>query len=161
MKLGVISDTHDNLETVKKAVKFLERRTETVVHCGDMVSPFTAKFFDADFDFYYVKGNNDGEWMLKERVEEIGVFLGEQGEIESNGKKIGVYHGTEESIVKSMIESERYDYILRGHTHEEGVNEYGKTVELNPGGISIPGSESDFHVAIVDLQKDEVKFHRV
>lgn len=161
MKIGIISDTHDNLDTAREAVSFLEERADKVIHCGDIVSPFTAELFDADFDFYYVKGNNDGEWSLKEAVNEFGEFLGEQEELELGGQKFGIYHGTEEGIVESMVNSGKYDYVVRGHTHEKKLEEVGDTVEINPGGIAIPGSEECLHVAVLDLETGSIGFHRV
>lgn len=161
MKVGIIADTHDNLDTTRNAVAFLEEQVSKVVHCGDMVAPFTAKFFDSDFDFYYVKGNNDGEWNLKETVEGFGDFLGKQGEVTIDGQKLGVYHGTEESIVELMVESGKYDYVIRGHTHEKKLEEIGNTVEINPGGIAIPGAEEVLHVAILDLETGDIEFHKV
>jgi len=45
-KLGVISDTHDNLDAIGKAVdEFNKRRVSLVLHAGDYVFPFTAKIF--------------------------------------------------------------------------------------------------------------------
>ncbi|HCL90984.1 MAG TPA: YfcE family phosphodiesterase, partial [Candidatus Atribacteria bacterium] len=42
MKIGIISDTHDNLPKIKKAVGIFNReKVELVLHAGDFVSPFT------------------------------------------------------------------------------------------------------------------------
>lgn len=159
MKVGVISDTHDNIETVREAVEFLEERVAVVIHCGDIVAPFTAELFESSFRFHCVRGNNDGEWNLQETVEDFGTYHGETAELEIAGKDIGVYHGTSEAIAESMVESGKYDYVFRGHTHERGTRESGKTTEVNPGGIELPGQEEEFSVAIVDLDQDDVEFH--
>ncbi|MFB6204481.1 MAG: metallophosphoesterase [Candidatus Nanohaloarchaea archaeon] len=161
MEIGVISDTHDDLETARKAIEFLETRVDTVLHCGDMVAPFTAQLFDREFDFYAVRGNNDGEWNLKSTVEEFGEFFNNVAELELEDEKIAVYHGTEESIADALVTSGRYDYVFRGHTHEKKLREFNGTVEVNPGGIPIPGAEEEFHVATVDLSDGDVEFHEV
>lgn len=161
MKLGVISDTHDNLDTARQAVKFLEDRVDIVVHCGDIVAPFTAEIFHADFDFYAVRGNNDGEWNLQEKINEFGEYLGEAGELEFEGFTFGIYHGTSEIITDSMTRSGKYDFVLRGHTHETSLREHGDTIEVNPGGIPIPGSEDPLHVAVIDLSTGDVELHEV
>ena len=161
MKIGVVSDTHDNIEKAEAAVKFFEAEgAEAVIHCGDMVAPFTAELFDADFDFYYVQGNNDGEWNLKEIVEEFGEFYNNIAELEFNGFSFAIYHGTEEEIVDSLVESEKYEYVLRGHTHEKKIEEVDGTVELNPGGIKLPEQEEEFHVVTIE-EDGEVEFHKV
>lgn len=160
MKIGVISDTHDNIEKTKRAVETLEENVETVIHCGDIIAPSTAELFHADFDFYAVRGNNDGEWNLKKTVEEFGKFYNNIAELDFTGKSIAVYHGTEEEIVDGLIE-ENYDFIFRGHTHQKKLEKHGDATEVNPGGIKLPGQDEDFHFATVDLEEDEIEFHEV
>lgn len=163
MKLGIISDTHDNLDIARSAIEFLESQgVDKVIHCGDIVAPFTAELFETDsFDFYAVRGNNDGEWNLKQTVEEFGEFYNNIAELELSGNAIAVYHGTEEEIVESLVESGNYDYVLRGHTHEKKLDEREGTIEINPGGISVPFAEEDFHVATLDLESGEIELHEV
>ena len=41
MRIGVISDTHDNLLMIKKAVEVFNRHgVGMVVHAGDFIAPF-------------------------------------------------------------------------------------------------------------------------
>ena len=55
MKIGIISDTHINLDEAKEAADLFEsEEVEKVIHCGDIIAPFTAELFDADFDFHCV-----------------------------------------------------------------------------------------------------------
>ncbi len=162
MKIGVISDTHDNIEVTKNALEhFSDKEVDVVIHCGDMVAPFTAELFDKDFDFYAVKGNNDGEWSLRETVEEFGTWLGDIGELEFEGYSIAVYHGTEQAIVESLVSSGKYDYVLRGHTHTKTIREQDGTIELNPGGIKLPESSEEFHIAVLDLDTGNIRLHKV
>lgn len=158
MKIGIVSDTHDNLELVGKAVEFFENEeVGAVIHCGDMVSPFTAELFDAGFEFHAVRGNNDGEWNLKQTVEEFGVFYNNTAELEFDGKKIAVYHGTEEEIVEGLV-SKEYDYVFRGHTHTRKMSQHHGTVEINPGGIKLPNQEEDFSIALLDTETGDINF---
>jgi putative phosphoesterase len=158
MKIGIVSDTHDNLDLAEKAVEFFEKEeVDKVVHCGDMVAPFTAELFDGDFDFHAVRGNNDGEWNLKETVEDFGAFYNNIAELEFDGKKIAIYHGTEEEIVEGLLEKD-YDYVFRGHTHRRKTEVHGETVEINPGGIKLPGQKEDFSVAILNTETGDIDF---
>jgi putative phosphoesterase len=61
LKIGMMSDTHDRLEAVKKAVElFNSERVEHVLHAGDLVSPFVApKFKELKAKLHYVWGNNE------------------------------------------------------------------------------------------------------
>ena len=44
MKLGIISDTHDNVPMITKAVEFFNNaNVDAVMHAGDYVSPFSLK----------------------------------------------------------------------------------------------------------------------
>ena len=158
MKIGVVSDTHDNLESVRNAIDiFQDEEVDKVVHCGDVISPFTAELFDRDFDFHVVRGNNDGEWNLKETVEEFGEFYNNVAELELGGKNIAVYHGTEEQIVEALVSMD-YDYVLRGHTHKRKKKLHSDTIEINPGGIKIPGQDEDFSIAVINLETGDVDF---
>lgn len=160
MKVGIVSDTHDNLDIVQRAVDHFEGTADVVVHCGDIVSPFAARAFESDeFEFYAVRGNNDGEWALKQLVDEIGVYLGEMGELVLDDRHVAVYHGTSEAIVGALLESGSYDYVLRGHTHEQVQDDYAGTVHINPGGIPTEPSGGEPPAAVIlDTETDDVTF---
>lgn len=43
MKIGILSDSHDNMPKLARAVElFNEEKVELVLHAGDLVSPITA-----------------------------------------------------------------------------------------------------------------------
>ena len=160
MKLGIISDTHDNFGLAEDAADFFEEKgCDKVIHCGDMICPATANIFDRSFEFYAVRGNNDGEWGLKETVEEFGEWMGNIGELNLKENEIAVYHGTDEEIADSLTSSGKYDYVFRGHTHRKKVKEVGETIEINPGGVKLPFQEEGLHVLVLDLETGEFEFH--
>ncbi|MFC6826662.1 metallophosphoesterase [Halopelagius fulvigenes] len=162
MKLGICSDTHDDLDLAEGAVELFEDEgVEAVVHCGDIVAPFTASVFNADFDFHAVRGNNDGEWNLQNAVSSFGTYHGEAAALSFEGTEVAVYHGTNETLVEGLLESGAYDYVLRGHTHERHREEWGGTVHVNPGGLPIPGADDAYYVATLDTDADELTFHEV
>ena len=42
MKIGVLSDTHDHIPKIKRAVEiFNEEKVDLVLHSGDIVAPFS------------------------------------------------------------------------------------------------------------------------
>jgi hypothetical protein len=161
MQVGIVSDTHDNLDVVERAVDLFVDRADVVVHCGDIVAPFAARPFEGeDFEFYAVRGNNDGEWALKELIDEFGVYLGEMGELVLGDRHVAVYHGTSEAIVGALLDCGHYDYVFRGHTHERRHEDNDGTVHVNPGGIptSADGGEPPAGV-VLDTDTGEVAFH--
>lgn len=162
MEIGIVSDTHDHFGKAERAADFFEEKEiDRVIHCGDMICPATARIFDRDFDFYAVRGNNDGEWDLKSTVEEFGNFYNNVVELVFSGRSIAVYHGTEEEIVDGLVKCGEYDYVFRGHTHEKKVREIEGTVEINPGGVKLPFQEEKLHVVILDLESGEFDFHKI
>ncbi|WP_313691461.1 metallophosphoesterase [Halorarum halobium] len=161
MKVGVVSDTHDNARYVESAVQLFEGTADAVVHCGDVIAPFSATPFDAGFEFHAVRGNNDGEWALADAIDSFGTYLGEMGELTFDGVEFAVHHGTSEPIVDALIDCGRYDYVVRGHTHERVHEERDGTVHLNPGGVPIPGSEEEPAGVLVNTGTGDVRFEEL
>lgn len=144
MILGVISDTHDHLVGLHKAIKiFKERKIEMLIHCGDWVSPFTLEVFDKEMKdlpipVKSVVGNNPGDikrtlvsnYKMQNPIEwPKTVTL----EFEIDGKKAIVYHGDDYALLGALIDCQKYDIVLTGHTHAPRNEVIGKTLVLNPG----------------------------
>ncbi|QCC48499.1 metallophosphoesterase family protein [Halobellus limi] len=163
MLVGLCSDTHDNLDLARSAVETFEAEdVDAVVHCGDVVAPFTAATFDADFEFHAVRGNNDGECALAETIDEFGTHHGESAHLTFEGSDgdvdVAVYHGTSERLVDALVDCGTYDYVVRGHTHQRTCEERDGTVHVNPGGLPFPGADEAYHVAILDTDAGDVTF---
>ena len=46
MKIGLISDTHDNIQNIRKAISlFNDKNVSFVIHAGDIVSPEAVEAF--------------------------------------------------------------------------------------------------------------------
>ncbi len=59
MKIGIISDTHNNVENLHKALNRLRQEdVVTIFHCGDLTDPATARLLDG-FQVYFTYGNGD------------------------------------------------------------------------------------------------------
>lgn len=138
--IGIISDSHDNLAAIRKAVEFFnEKQVKVVLHAGDLISPFTAKAFkELNSTFYFVFGNNDGDKItLVKKFEEIGaVSCGDFGDLTIDGLHMALLHGTDETLVKALARSGDFDIVIRGHTHDPGVRILEGTPIINPGECS-------------------------
>jgi putative phosphoesterase len=149
MLIGIISDTHDNMPQIKKAVDlFNERKVGHVVHAGDFTSPFTFRILkDLTCGFTGVFGNNDGDKLLLQKMSEGRVF-NQPHIFELGGRKIAVIH--EHHIAAALADSGHYDVIIYGHTHKADVRKVKSTLVINPGeaGSWLYGKST---VAIVDL----------
>jgi uncharacterized protein len=137
MNIGIISDTHDDLLNLKNAIKtFNDRKVSYVIHAGDYVFPGVVKEFkNFNGKLIGVLGNNDGEKLgLLEKFEEIGGELkGEFGNLELDGVRIAIYHGTNNKLTEAIVASQIYDLVICGHTHLKRDDKIGNTLVLNPG----------------------------
>src|SRR6056297_2357687 len=139
MKIGVFSDSHDHMINIEKATKvFLENDVQKIVHCGDLVAPFIKKAMSSlngsKIEAVGVFGNNDGERDNMNRIfGDVMKIKGDFMELNWNGHKIAVYHGTYQKMMKGLIDSQKYDLVLTGHTHNIWVERVGKTLVVNPG----------------------------
>ena len=79
MKIGIISDSHDNIWKLEKALETLQS-TDVVLHCGDLIAPFIIKRLKAglgDRPVHVVWGNNDGDKrLLTQFAQEAGTITG-------------------------------------------------------------------------------------
>ncbi|MBC7328334.1 metallophosphoesterase [bacterium] len=151
MKIGIMSDSHDHLDNIKKAVELFKREgVEYVVHCGDFVAPFTLPILSQlGVPFLGVFGNNDGErLLLRERAREFGEIKVQPAFLELAGKKLVVMH--EPTLQTPLARSGEFDVVLVGHTHKAEIIE-DKCLIINPGETCgwLTGKAT---VAILDLE---------
>lgn len=135
MKIGLISDTHDNFKTIEGAVRiFGEKGIGYVIHAGDITTPEAVEAF-AGLKMIGVLGNNDLDKKgLTSAFEKIGGELrGEICEIEEDDLLIGVYHGTNFRKRDALIQSGKYNVVVYGHTHKIDNKTVGNTIVINPG----------------------------
>lgn len=162
VKIGLIADTHDNQEAAEKAVElFNQEEVEHVLHAGDLVSPFTAsKFANLDAEFHFVWGNNEGDRIFTtKKLKDINAEpAGEFQSLSLDGKNIALIHGENEEVVDALAESEKYDAVVRGHTHNPGVEE--DPLVVNPGAASGYLCENRT-VAILDTEKMKVEIKEI
>jgi hypothetical protein len=133
MKIGVLSDTHDRLPVIERAVeRFNERGVELVLHAGDFVSPFTAIPLSAlEGEFIGVFGNNDGDRLfLTKRFAEIGPIHPGYHRFEIDGMRTVLMH--EPKSIDALVASGELDLVVYGHTHRIDLRE-GNCLVVNPG----------------------------
>jgi len=155
--LGIISDTHENEKAIKKAVNiFKEKNIEFGVHCGDIISPPMLEHFKG-MKMKFVFGNNDGERDGLNAMAYLQGFeiITDEKEFEYKGKKFYVYHGTKKEKLDAAIKSNKYDYILTGHTHIKRDEKMGKTRVINPGALF---RIYPYTIALLDAEKDKLEF---
>ncbi|MFZ2331299.1 MAG: metallophosphoesterase [Atribacterota bacterium] len=151
MKIGIMSDSHDNLVKIRRAVEiFNKEKISLLFHAGDFVSPFTAREIEnIHCPLIGVFGNNDGDRLfLLEQFQKIGSIYPEPYKTEIDGKKIIMFH--KDDVISDLARSKQYDLIIYGHTHKIDYYKEDKTTVINPGecGGWLTGKST---VAIFDL----------
>jgi putative phosphoesterase len=136
MKIGIISDTHDNTEALQKAIELLKKQNaEVLIHCGDFCAPFMmAELAKFPGKIHAVFGNIDDRYLTTLKAQEAGIKLhGDLAELEIDGKKIAVNHFPR--IAEALAQAHIYDLVCYGHTHKAEIREVGNTLLINPGEI--------------------------
>jgi putative phosphoesterase len=137
MHIGLISDTHDNEQTLDTAVTyFRQAQVQTVLHAGDVTSAFTLKSLEG-FDVWIARGNMDHDPKLAAAVaERFGAErLARVHQLSFNGARIAMIHGDIWPRIETLIRAATYDYIIHGHTHVPNDETVGPTRVINPGAL--------------------------
>ena len=138
MLIGAISDTHDNLPLIEKAVKILnDQKVGLVLHAGDYVAGFVIpKFKQLNCNLIGVFGNNDGDHeLLKKRFSETSncAIHDHFGTITVSGFRIALLHGEGTELLNAIVNSGYFDAVIHGHSHYKSIECKGKTLAINPG----------------------------
>lgn len=149
MIIGVVSDTHDDIENTEKAVaKFKENNVDFVIHLGDYISPPTLKLFQG-LKVVGVFGNNDGykEGLIKTFNQIGGEIKGDFGVVEIDNLKMALFHGEFSEVPVALAKSGEYDVVFYGHSHQFEQSTYGDTLLLNPGSCHRSFTEDEYPTA--------------
>jgi uncharacterized protein len=156
MRLGILSDTHDELVRTRLAVRILrDTGAEALVHCGDLASPPIVEAL-AVLPAWFVFGNHDSDMVpaLQGAAAEFGpVCLGWGGVIELSGRRLGVAHGHMTTDVRRVL-AEQPEFLLSGHSHVPSDAVVGGVRRINPGALH---RADGFTAAVLDLESGELQ----
>ena len=163
MKIGILSDTHDQTNNIVAAIQILKKYDiQKLFHCGDVTSLSCVQLI-CEFPLSLTFGNSDfltGEmkdFILSTNSENS---VGYQYEGECIGKRIGMTHSHLKGVLNGMIESQSFDYVFYGHRHLRSDQKIGVTRVINPG--SLGGLKKQTRsICILDLEKDEAVFEEI
>lgn len=150
MKIAVLSDSHDNIWNLEKALKQVAGLDcEVLLFLGDFCAPFTLKQIAEGFSgpIHAVFGNNDGDPFLLSQIAsgfDHVTLYGQYAELDLGGKTIAINHYPD--ISKRIAESGAFNAVFSGHDHQKYVHQIGNTVWANPGEIMGRFGEPSFGV---------------
>ena len=134
MKIGVVSDTHNNLANVYDIVAlFNGAGVERVIHTGDITQAKTLDVLAGlDAPLHGVYGNNDVERdALQASAREHGfAFHDPPLELVWAGRRIVVVHDPRDL---AQVPETSATLLLHGHTHMRRCERLGDGLIFNPG----------------------------
>jgi putative phosphoesterase len=161
MRIGVVSDTHNNLANVAKIVElFNSANVDRVIHTGDITQAKTIEVFARlDAPMYGVYGNNDEERAsLEAAIADCGFQFCEPPFIDIWAKRQII-------VVHDPLEFEGHiapghDLALHGHTHRYRLERTEHQMVFNPGECAghMVGLNAIGVVDLVTLQTELLKF---
>jgi putative phosphoesterase len=159
MKIGIVSDTHDNQRNLETALSILAAEgVRTVFHCGDICGPGIIQTL-AGFDVWISQGNMDRHLGLTQAVEET-LGRGRLAWLHKptlDGFQMALIHGDNKDALGDLITSGQYAYVFHGHTHLRRDQMIGHARVINPGALGgIQRQSRSF--CILDLSTSKVQF---
>lgn len=160
MRIGILSDTHNESERTRRAVEMLcHAGAEVLIHCGDISEPEMIPVV-AILPCFFTFGNHDADMVphLERAIAECGgQSLGWGSEIELASRRIAVAHGHTHFDVRRLIATGP-DFLLSGHLHfpvdrwQDGVR------RICPGALH---RADEYTVAILDLPGGELQLVKI
>lgn len=160
MRIGVVSDTHNNLRNVGKIIELLNAaKVDRVIHTGDITQAKTLNLFaQLDAPLFGVFGNNDLEReSLESSIAIHGFSFCEPPFITTwADKEIIVVHDPLEFAGRLTNQA----LALHGHTHRYRHEQTGQQLIFNPGECAgiIAGFNSIGIVDLTNMQTQQIKF---
>lgn len=160
MNIAIISDTHDNIENLKKALKFIkENKIKKIIHCGDVCESSTLEMLAKEFPgkIYLTFGNAEfDKEKMKEKAKNLSnikVFE-ERGEIKIKDLRIEFSHFLENT---KKCPDWKADFIFYGHTHRPWFQKQKNHIFANPGNLSGLYYKPTFAILDTKTKKIELK----
>jgi putative phosphoesterase len=150
MRIGIIADTHGNLEGWQRAWTVLQR-CELIIHCGDLL--YHGPRFDpapgynprelADainqcpVPLLICRGNADAEvdtLFIRRPIQAPYVYA------QIEGMRVLATHGHHEPLAQTIETAQQWevDLLVTGHCHVPSLTRYGRLWHLNPGTTTYP-----------------------
>ncbi len=160
MRIGVVSDTHNNLKNVARIVAlFNEANVDLVVHTGDITQAKTLDVMaDLKSPLVGVFGNNDQERAsLESAIAAHGFYFQDPPyEVVWASRRVIIVH---DPMDLDGALTPDHDLALHGHTHLQHIENRSSQLIFNPGECAghIQGLNA---IGIVELDSLEAKIIR-
>lgn len=151
MKIGIISDTHGDIPSGRKAIKAMGK-IDLLIHAGDTYRDAMLLKEVTKLDVVAVKGNTDFDCEAPSEatinVEGKKIFL-------SHGDKYNVKYSLDKLYYKALETNS--NIMIFGHTHIPTYVKEGGIVFINPGSVSRPRGGSKPSYVVMNIDEKGVK----
>ena len=151
MKIGLIADTHGNLDGWQQAREIVLDEADIIIHCGDVLyhgpkfkpvagydpAELAAAINQMPVPVLMARGNADSEvdqLVLEVPLHQPYLFVQIEGVrlLAAHGHLLGL-----EELV-ALAQKWQVDYLLTGHTHVPVVERFDNVTHINPGTTTYP-----------------------
>jgi len=161
MRVAILSDSHDNLPNLKRALSFIvKQKIKILLHCGDVCKPETVRELEKNFNgrIYIAMGNVDlgfyHQKLKKGRSKKTRIFE-DFGKIRVNNLKIAFCHNPD--LARRLSRTKKYDFVFYGHSHKPFLEKTNNCFLANPGNIEGTFYKSTFAILDTKEKKLELK----
>jgi len=142
VKIGILSDIHNNKANLLKAINLLNnKKVGQVFFCGDLTLAKTIDNFKAlKAPVKAVFGNVDRQDQILTRIKQLKIDFNYPKKnhdiynLTIDNKKIAMVHGHDNKILRNILNN-RYDFVFSGHSHQPEIKKINQTIWINPGSI--------------------------
>lgn len=159
MRIGVVSDTHNNLKNIDKIINlFNKEKVPLVIHTGDIANAKSLeRFSKLNSKLIGVYGNNDRNELGIEEIAAKNNFLFQEPPNLLNlcDRNIAIFHEPD-CIDDFLLRNKDIHVVLHGHTHRYKNEVNNNILFFNPGESAgmVRGSNA---IGILDLKSLETK----
>ncbi len=157
MRIGIVSDTHNDQNQIQRVLSILrQRQITTVLHAGDVTSARILRLFRG-MDMWIARGNMDHDpGLVATSCELFGVGrFRETHTLTLAGHDLAMIHNGESPAARDLVRSKKYSYLIHGHSHHRRDERIMSTRVINPGAIgNTRWRRPSF--AILDLVTDDL-----
>jgi putative phosphoesterase len=136
MKIGVVSDTHNNLKNIEIIINlFNDEKVPLVIHTGDISNANSLEQFSKlKSKLIGVYGNNDRNEL---GVKEVAIknnfhFQEPPSKLSLYDREIVIFHEPD-NIDQFLLENKKTNVVLYGHTHRYENDTRNGVLFFNPG----------------------------
>ena len=154
MKIGIMSDSHGNIEYVRKAAEYImEAEVDYIIHLGD--DYYDARILDnLPANVIKVPGVYEAVYQdasvpnrLVEDIAGLRILITHTKDSHRNDLPY-------DKMPEEYIASRKVDIVLFGHSHSFGAKLEGGILMVNPGHLKTGDKRGEATFALLDINKD-------